>query len=128
MKRFGQHFGESEIAPRTHRHLTQCSSAAPLELLFEHSLHGGINVPPCKYINDVLRLIGHFVSFADLARRRKKTFSRGFFFGVRPRLGPSSRSHRYARAAPHALARDLDVGMYEGYPRHLRAFSARSYY
>ena len=50
-----------------------------------------------------------------------KAFSRDFFAGARVRLGRSGRRCRSARAASHALARRLDVGIYYLYLRNLRA-------
>ena len=51
-----------------------------------------------------------------------EAFSRGCFAGARARLGRSGRRCGSARAAPHALARGLDVGIYDGYLSNLRAF------
>lgn len=55
-----------------------------------------------------------------------KAFSRGFSAGVRPGLGCSGRRCGSARAAPHALARGLDVGVFDGYLHNLRGFPALS--
>ena len=55
-----------------------------------------------------------------------KAFSRVFFAGLRIRLGRSGRCRGSARVVPHALARDLDVGIYDGYLRNMRAFPALS--
>ena len=52
-------------------------------------------------------------------------FSGGFFTVARVRLGHSGRRRGSARAR-RALARGLDVGIYDAYIRHLRAFPALS--
>ena len=56
-----------------------------------------------------------------------EAFSRGFFAGARVRLGRSGRRRGSARAALHALTRGLDVGLYIGYLRNLRALPLSSF-
>lgn len=76
------------------------SSFSPSSPSYRRSMY--INIPIEVVIN---RLILNFFFICGPLPPRK-AFSRGFFAerGVR----------RYARAAPHALARGLGVGIYEG--------------
>ena len=67
-------------------------------------------------------MTGHFFYATGFSR----AFPRVFFAGARVCLGRSDRRCGSAGTPPPALARGLDVGIYDGYLRNLRAFPTLS--